>query len=165
MLVPELPEPVPVPVPVRLPLVSPGMPRPAPVPSPVVPGVVAPGVVLPGVVGELPMPGPGMLLPGPADPTPAPVCASASPGAMNPERMRANIVLFMMSSFSKGVLCPIDGPTLQAPYHLPVAKGDSGSANAAFYAQEQLFPDGVLRDSVVSATGERLFQHLEVRGA
>lgn len=106
MLVPELPEPVPVSMPLRLPLESPGIPRPAPVLSPVVPGVVAPGVVLP-VLGELPMPGPGMVLPGAAEPTPAPDCASARPGAMNPERIRANIVFFMMSSFSKGVLCPI----------------------------------------------------------
>lgn|GEM_PF-4025761 len=101
MLVPVLPEPVPVPVPVRLPVVSPGMPRPAPVPSPVVPGVVLPGEV---VLGELPMPGPGRVLPEAAEPVPPTDCASATPGAMNPARMRANIVFFMISSLSKGVV-------------------------------------------------------------
>jgi len=108
VLVPVLPEPVPLPVFVRLPLVSPGMPRPAPVPSPVVPGVVLPGVVLPGevVLGEFPIPGPGRLLPEAAEPVPPTDCASARPGAMNPERIRANIVFFMISSSFAGRLVP-----------------------------------------------------------
>jgi hypothetical protein len=98
----ELPLPVPVPVPVpvldRLPLVSPGIPRPAPVPSPVVPGEGVPGEV---VLGALPIPGPGMLLPEAPGPVPPTDCASARPGAINPERIRANIVFFMVSSSSR----------------------------------------------------------------
>lgn len=126
---PVLPDPVLVPVPVRLPLVSPGMARPVPV---VLPGVVLPGEV---VLGEFPMPGPGMLLPEAAEPVPPTDCASARPGAMNPERMRANIVFFMIFVPFEGRFAQSSGPTLQAPYHSGVAIGDKGSGDAASYAQ------------------------------
>jgi len=140
------------------------MPWPAPVPSPVVP---VPGVVLPGDValGALPMPGPGRLLPEAAEPVPPTDCASARPGAMNPERIRANIVFFMIRPLRRAFCAHLRELMLQAPYQTGVGKDDNGSGTAAGHAQEQLLPGRMLAFRRLTAARKRLFQDVKVRGA